>query len=95
VLRLMLIVVDAAIRGEVEVLLRKAGAPGFTELAAAAGLGETGFRLGSGAFPATSAVLMTVLDPVAEPNVRIALAGFEEGDSRRVRAYAWNVEEVA
>lgn len=93
--RLILIVVDSAARDEVEVLLRKAGAPGFTELTAAAGLGETGFRLGSGAFPETSAVLMTVLDPAAEPNVRVALAGFEEGEGRRVRAYAWDVEEVA
>jgi len=93
--RMMIVIVDSAARDEVEVLLRKAGAPGFTELAAAAGLGETGFRLGSGAFPETSAVLMTVLDAAAEPNVRVALAGFEEGESRRVRAYAWGVDEVA
>ncbi|MCM2270759.1 MAG: hypothetical protein NDJ75_11705 [Thermoanaerobaculia bacterium] len=93
--RLMLIVVDSAVRDEVEVLLRKAGAPGFTELAAAAGLGETGLRLGSGAFPETSAVLMTVLDPSAEQSVRVALAGFEEGGGSRVRAYAWGVDEVA
>jgi hypothetical protein len=95
VLRLMLIVVDTAIRGEVEVLLRKAGAHGFTEISAAAGWGETGMRLGSGAFPGTSTVLMTVLDRADEERVRIALAGFEEGESRRVRAYAWGVEEVA
>lgn len=94
-LRMMLIVVDSTARDEVEVLLRKAGAPGFTELAAAAGLGATGFRLGSGAYPATSTVLMTVVDAEAEANVRVALAGFEEGEGRRVRAYAWSVDEVA
>lgn len=93
--RMMIVIVDSAARDEVEVLLRKAGAPGFTELAAAAGLGETGFRLGSGAFPETSTVLMTVLDAAAEQSVRVALAGFEEGESRRVRAYAWAVDEVA
>jgi hypothetical protein len=93
--RMMLIVVDAASRAAVEVLLRKAGAHGYTELGPAIGWGETGPRLGSGAFPGTSAVLFTVLDPDAETQVRIALAGFEEGESRRVRAYSWTIEEVA
>jgi hypothetical protein len=40
-------------------------------------------------------VLFTVLDAEAESQVRIALAGFEEDESRRVRAFAWTVEEVA
>lgn len=93
--RMMVIVVDADVRGEVEVLLRKAGAHGYTELGPAVGWGDTGPRLGSGAFPGTSAVLFTVLDAEAESQVRIALAGFEEDESRRVRAYAWTVEEVA
>jgi len=95
VARMMLIIVDAAARGEVEVLLRKAGAHGYTELGPAVGWGETGLRLGSGAFPETSTVLFTVLDETDEAQVRVALAGFEEGESRRVRAYAWAVEEVA
>ncbi len=94
-MRLMMIVVDAELREEVEILLRKAGAHGYTELGPAIGWGETGLRLGSGAFPETSTVLFSVLDPEAEAQVRIALAGFEQGDERRVRAYAWPVEELA
>jgi len=93
--RLMLIVVDSAIRDEVEVVLRKAGVHGCTEVAASAGWGETGPRLGSGAFPGRSTVLMTALDRAAEERVRVALAGYEEAGNRRVRAYAWDVEEVA
>jgi len=93
--RLMLIVVDSAVRDEVEVLLRKAGAHGFTEFAASAGWGTTGLRLGSGAYPGNSTVLLTALDAEAEKNVRVALAGFEEAESSPVHAYAWEVEEVA
>jgi hypothetical protein len=92
---MMLLVVGAEARNEVEVLLRKAGAHGFTELGPATGWGETGPRLGSGAFPGTSTVLFTVLDAEAETQVRAALAGFEESGAGRVRAYAWPVEEVA
>jgi len=92
---MMLIVLETSAKEEVEVLLRKAGASGYTELAPAVGWGETGLRLGSGAFPETTAVLFTVLDAAAEERVRVALAGFEEGATRRVRAYAWTVEEVA
>jgi hypothetical protein len=94
-MRLMLIVVDSSVRDEVEVLLRKAGAHGFTEFAASAGWGASGLRLGSGAYPGSSVVLLTALDAEAEKSVRIALAGFEEGESTPVHAYAWGVEEVA
>ena len=94
-MRMMLIVVDTSVKGEVEVLLRRAGASGYTEFAPAVGWGESGLRLGSGAFPGTTSVLFTVLDPAAEERVRVALAGFEEGATRRVRGYAWSVEEVA
>lgn len=94
-MRLMMIVVDAELREEVEILLRKAGAHGYTEIGSAVGWGASGLRLGSGAFPATSSVLFSALDAAAEARVRIALAGFEQGDEHRVRAYAWPVEEVA
>jgi hypothetical protein len=94
-MRFVMIVVDAALREEVEILLRKAGAHGYTELGPAVGWGDTGLRLGSRAFPSTSSVLFSVLDDAAEQQVRIALAGFEEGADRRVRAYAWPVEEIA
>lgn len=93
--RMMLIVVDRAVRADVEVLLRKSGAHGYTELGPATGWGETGLRLGSGAFPDASTVLFTALDPEAEQQVRIALTGFEAGAGQRLRAYAWDVEEVA
>ena len=93
--RLMLIVVDRAARADVEVLLRQAGAHGYTELGPATGWGASGPRLGSGAFPDSSVVLFTALDPTAEAQVRIALTGFEAGAGRGVRAYAWDVEEVA
>jgi len=94
-LRMMMVIVDSSAREQLEVLLRKAGAPGFTEMSPAAGWGETGPHLGSRAFPKTSTVLLSVLEPEAEERVRVALAGFEEGETRRVRAYAWSVEEVA
>jgi hypothetical protein len=91
---MMLIVADSEARAEVEVLLRKAGAHGFTELGPAAGWGESGPRLGSGAYPETSTVLFTVLDQADERQVRVALSGFEAA-GRRIRVYAWDVEEVA
>jgi len=94
-MRLMLIVADSAIRDEIEILLRKAGAHGYTEFAPSAGWGSSGPRLGSGAFPETSVALLTALDDAAERNVRVALAGYEAGEGRQVHAYAWPVEEVA
>jgi len=91
---MMMVIVDSSAREQLEVLLRKAGAPGFTEMSPATGWGETGPHLGSRAFPKTSTVLLTVLEPDAEERVRVALAGFEEGKAQRLRAYAWSIEEV-
>ena len=67
----------------------------YRELGPATGWGESGLRLASGAYPEASIVLFTALDPEAEKQVRIALTGFEAGAGQRIRAYAWDVEEVA
>jgi len=95
VARMMMIVVDRAVRADAEVLLRKAGAHGYTELGPATGWGESGLRLDSAAYPGASTVLFTALDPEAEAQVRIALTGFEAGAGQRFRAYSWDVEELA
>ncbi len=62
---MLMIVVDEAKKEELEVFLNHSGVEGYTELSHAAGMGSTGPRLGSRAFPKSSAVVFSMVRPEA------------------------------
>jgi len=91
---MVMLVIDESRKEELEVLLEEAGIAGFTELSRAAGRGTTGPRLGSRAFPRTSAVVFSILadgelDALAE-RIRKFCADCKE----RLKMVAWEVEEL-
>lgn len=61
-MKLLMIIVEESCKEQVEVVLGREGVRGFTEIPGAAGMGATGPRLGSAAFPGTSAVILTLLE---------------------------------
>ena len=61
-MKLLMVVVDEACKEEVEVALQRAGVAGFTEIPGAVGMGTSGPRLGSAAFPKTSAVILSFVE---------------------------------
>lgn len=92
--RLLMLIVDEDKKEELEVLLNRLGVVGYTEIPRALGMGSTGPRLGSRAFPKTSAILFTVVaeekltDTVAEIRSYCADCG------ERLKMIVWSVEEV-
>ena len=60
-MKLLMLIVDETRKEELEVFLNRAGVLGYTEIQHAVGFGSTGLRLGSRAFPKTSAVIFTVI----------------------------------
>ena len=60
-MKLLMLIVDEEKKEELEVFLNRAGVLGYTEIPHAVGVGSTGPRLGSRAFPKTSAVIFTVI----------------------------------
>lgn len=94
-MKMVMIVVDDSKKEELEVVLGRAGVVGYTEISRASGLGTTGPRLGSGAFPRTSAVVFSVLSAEALAALRDTLRAFCEDCSERLRIVAWDVEEIA
>jgi hypothetical protein len=93
-MKMVLMVVDGARREELEVALEEAGVTGYTEIPHAAGLGTRGPRLGSRAFPRTSAVIFTfVSDDSLEP-LREKLRDFCAACGERLRFVAWDAEEM-
>ncbi len=93
-MKLAMLIVDGDKKEDLEVVLKEAGVSGFTEIPNAAGTGATGPRLGSGAFPKTSAVVFTLLE---EPQLAALTRKIREycaDCGERLRLVVWGVEQV-
>jgi hypothetical protein len=93
-MKLLLIVVEGSHKEEVEALLQKAGAPGYTEIPNAVGVGMTGPRLGSRAFPKTSAVIFSALDEEALVRLREVIHTYCQSCGERIKLFALSAEDV-
>ena len=93
-MKLLMLIVAEEKKEELEVLLSRAGAVGYTEIPREMGMGATGPRLGSGAFPKTSAVLFTVVDDEKARSLAADLKAYCEGCGERLRMTSWAVEEL-
>ena len=92
-MKLLMIVVEESCKHEVEVILKRAGVTGFTEIPKAAGMGTTGPRLGSAAFPKTSALVLTLLEEGEVARVSDAVRA-ECPAAGRVHMIAWGAEPL-
>lgn len=93
-MKLLLAVVEGSHKEEIETLLQKAGASGYTEIPNALGVGMTGPRLGSRAFPKTSAVIFSALEDDALVRLREEIRTYCESCGERVKLFALSAEEV-
>ena len=91
-MKMLMIIVDDAKKEELEVFLDNSGVGGYTEVNHAAGMGSTGPRLGSSAFPKTSALVFTVLDEEALAALRTGVDQFCATCGEDLRIYAWDVD---
>ena len=92
-MKLLMALIDAACKEELEVVLRRAGVTGYTEIPNAVGMGTSGPRLGSAAFPKTSAVVLAFVE---EADVeRVGAAIHAQCPARgRVHLITWGVESL-
>lgn len=93
-MKMLMLIVDGEKKEQLEVLLSRAGAAGYTEIPNAAGLGTTGLKLGSGAFPKTSAVIFTIVDDELLAELTNQIRAFCADCGERLKMVAWNVDEV-
>jgi len=92
-MKMLMIVIDEAKREELEVFLNRCGVEGYTEISHAAGMGASGPRLGSRAFPKTSAVVFTVLDQKALDRLQAGVDEFCATCGEQLKMFAWDVNE--
>lgn len=93
-MKLLLAVVEGSHKEEIETLLQRAGASGYTEIPNALGVGMTGPRLGSRAFPKTSAVIFSAMEDDALVRLREEIRTYCESCGERVKLFALSAEEV-
>lgn len=93
-MKLLMIIVDESKKDELEALLNRTGVEGYTEIPRVVGVGTTGPRLGSRAFPKTSAVIFTVLQESALETLLAALREFCKECGEKLKLIAWDVDGV-
>jgi hypothetical protein len=91
---MLMMVVDDGKKEQLEVLLRRSGVSGWTEISGASGMGTTGPRLGSAAFPKTSAVLFTIVDDEKARSLAADLRAYCTDCGERLKMASWVVEEL-
>ncbi|MCS7182455.1 MAG: hypothetical protein NZ869_05025 [Thermoanaerobaculum sp.] len=93
-MKLLMIIVDESKKEELEALLNRLGVEGYTEIPRVIGVGTTGPRLGSRAFPKTSAVIFSILQPQTFETLVKAIREFCRECGEKLKLVAWDVHEV-
>ncbi|MGQ9835163.1 MAG: PG0541 family transporter-associated protein [Thermoanaerobaculaceae bacterium] len=93
-MKMLMIVVDESKKEQLEVLLNKIGVEGYTEIPRVVGVGTTGPRLGSRAFPKTSALIFSVLTQETFTKLVSAIEEFCKSCGEKLKLIWWDVEEV-
>ncbi len=93
-MQMLMFVVESSHKDRIESALREHEVIGYTEVPTVYGIGRSGPRLGSGAFPETSSLILTVLE---EEKVAGLLAAIEAEcpDCRgKMRVVIWGVDRI-
>ena len=93
-MKLLMLIVDADHKEQLEAFLNRAGVVGYTEVPRTLGVGATGPRLGSRAFPKTSAIIFTVLSAEALDQLSADIKAYCSDCGERLKMIVWGVEEV-
>jgi len=91
-MKMLMLIVDESKKEELEVFLNRSGVQGYSEVAHAAGMGTSGLRLGSSAFPKTSALIFTILTAEALEILQAGVEQFCANCGEELRMIAWDAE---
>ncbi len=93
-MKMLMIIVESSCIEELEVLLKKNGVEGYTEIPKVHGVGESGPRLGSSAYPKTSSVVFTVVPKERVDQVLEDIRCYCDHCLQDMKVVVWGVESV-
>ena len=93
-MKLLMIIVESEHKEELEVLLNRNHVIGYTEIPQAHGVGTTGVRMGSRAFPATSSIIFTVIPADQVDKLTEDIRNYCEACMKKMKMIVWGVEQI-
>ena len=95
-MKMVLMIVDAGQAEDVKDMLRSCDVPGYSEIPNVLGMGTTGQKLGSRAFPGSSTLFMVGLEQHCVDMLTEKLAALREenGSSERLKAFSFDIQEL-
>jgi Nitrogen regulatory protein P-II len=93
-MQMLMIVVESTHKEKVEAALSEHRVLGYTEIPTVYGMGQTGMRLGSRAFPETSSIIFTVLEKGKVGELLKAIDGDCTDCRAKMRMIVWEVQRI-
>jgi len=93
-MKLLMIIVESQYKEELEVLLNRNHVIGYTEIPRAHGVGTTGVRMGSRAFPETSSIFFTVIPSEEVGKLTADIRLYCEACMKKMKMVVWGVEQI-
>ena len=90
-MKMLMAIIDGRRKEELEILLRREGVAGFTEIPDVHGFGSSGERMDSAVHPGTSAVVLVLLEAARLEGVTAALREYCAECSEHIRLLHWDV----
>ncbi len=93
-MKLLMIIVDSSNKEELEVLLNRNEIVGYTEIPQVHGVGESGIRMGSRAFPKTSSIIFTVIPADKVEPLMDDIRTYCTECMKKMKMIVWGVEQL-
>jgi hypothetical protein len=93
-MRLLMIIVESRYKEKVAAALLQEKVAGWTEIPTVYGMGETGLRLGSRAFPQTSTILFSVVEGECIEALVRTIDVLCADCRKAMRLLVWDVEKM-
>jgi hypothetical protein len=92
-MRMLMMIANSKVREELEILLRREGVQGYTEVPEVLGVGSTGTRMGSAVYPETSSMIMVLIEETRLKKLLVSIREHCEECAEHIRMVYWPVEE--
>ena len=91
---MLVIIVENEYKEKVEAALSDRRVLGYTEIPTVYGMGQTGLRLGSRAFPQTSSIIFTIVEKEKVDELLAAIDSSCADCRKAMRMIVWNVDRM-
>lgn len=93
-MKMLMAIIDSSRKEELELVLQRAGVQGWTELPHVHGMGSTGPRLESAAYPGSSAIIQTLVEAERLPALVETILSYCGQCREHIKLLHWDVTVV-